>query len=157
MTGARAWLLSGVGGLLFGVGLVVSGMTDPRNVIGFLDVAGDFRPNLALVMASAVGVHAAFLRFGQARSSPARPSLLPVSRRIDAELVIGAGIFGVGWGLGGYCPGPSIVALGFGRLGPVVVVGATLVGMFVADLVARTLSGAAPSPDPSDAPAGSPW
>jgi uncharacterized membrane protein YedE/YeeE len=99
-------------GALFGVGLVVAGMTDPRNVVGFLDFTGRWNPNLAAVMVGAIGVHFGALRWLGARGYPvvgadARPW-------IDGRLVAGAAIFGVGWGLAGYCPGPAVVALGFG-------------------------------------------
>jgi uncharacterized membrane protein YedE/YeeE len=99
-------------GVLFGLGLVVSGMTDPRNVVGFLDFAGRWNPNLAAVMVGAIGVHFGALRWLGRRGYPlVGPDPRPW---IDARLVAGAAIFGVGWGLAGYCPGPAVVALGFG-------------------------------------------
>ena len=99
-------------GALFGLGLVVSGMTDPHNVVGFLDFTGRWNPNLAAVMVGAIGVHFGALRWLGARSYPV---VGPDPRAwIDARLVAGAAIFGVGWGLAGYCPGPAVVALGFG-------------------------------------------
>ena len=95
-------------GLLFGVGLVVSGMVDPRNVIGFLDFAGRWNPSLAGVMIGAIAVHAALLRAGGRRDlASAGPA-----PRADARLLAGAAVFGVGWGLAGYCPGPAVVSLG---------------------------------------------
>ena len=99
-------------GALFGVGLVVAGMTDPRNVVGFLDFTGRWNPNLAAVMVGAIGVHFGALRALGARGYP----VVGADPRpwIDGRLVAGAAIFGVGWGLAGYCPGPAVVALGFG-------------------------------------------
>jgi uncharacterized protein len=121
-------------GLLFGVGLVISGMTDPRNIVGFLDFAGDWRPNLMGVMIAAIAVHAGLLRLLAAWRSP--PESSPSGRleaprsNIDARLMLGSAIFGVGWGISGYCPGPAIVALGFG---------VARVWIFVAAVVAGTL------------------
>jgi len=102
-------------GLLFGVGLCVSGMTDPANIIAFLDVSGHWSPNLAGVMLGAIAVHAAWLRWG-ARGGTVAADQGPSTGggRIDAALVGGAALFGVGWGLSGYCPGPALVALGSG-------------------------------------------
>lgn len=91
-------------GLLFGVGLCLSGMTLPTKVTGFLDVAGAWNPSLAFVMAGAIGV--GFFGFRRARAR-----LSPPSHRIDGSLVVGSVIFGIGWGLVGYCPGPALTAL----------------------------------------------
>lgn len=117
-------------GLLFGAGLVISGMTDPRNVLGFLDFFGEWRPELMAVMGGAVVVHALLLgairRARRGRVATARPER---DRRIDAPLVLGAAIFGIGWGLSGYCPGPSITALGFGALAPFVFVATMIIGL----------------------------
>jgi uncharacterized membrane protein YedE/YeeE len=99
-------------GLLFGAGLVVSGMTEPRNVIGFLDFAGDWNPSLAGVMIGAIGVHMALLALLRRRAGTPASASTPPS--VDRRLVAGAAIFGVGWGLSGYCPGPAIVSLGLG-------------------------------------------
>lgn len=102
-----------VSGLLFGVGLVVSGMTEPSKVLGFLDVAGAWDPSLAFVMVAAIGVHALGLRAAQRRRAPLadRTFSRAPKARIDAPLLVGATLFGVGWGLSGYCPGPALVAL----------------------------------------------
>jgi uncharacterized membrane protein YedE/YeeE len=130
MTGRRRVVGTLLAGVLFGAGLVISGMTDPRNVLGFLDFFGQWKPDLMAVMGGAVVVHAlllAVLRWAR-RGRGALPA--PVGdRRIDAPLVTGAAIFGVGWGLSGYCPGPSITALGFGSLSAVVFVTAMVVGL----------------------------
>jgi uncharacterized protein len=119
-------------GALFGAGLVVSGMTDPAKVIGFLDMFGSWDPSLAFVMVGAIGVHALAYRVIRKRTVPliAEAFERPPARPVDARLIGGAALFGVGWGLGGYCPGPSIVALG--SFAPGVVV-------FVAGLVAGSL------------------
>jgi len=103
-------------GLLFGVGLALSRMVEPAKVIGFLDVAGDWDPSLAFVMAGAVGVTLVAYRLILRRPVPllAPRFHLPTKRDIDGPLVAGAGIFGIGWGLAGYCPGPGIAALGLG-------------------------------------------
>jgi uncharacterized membrane protein YedE/YeeE len=121
-------LIGFTSGVLFGVGLVISGMTDPANIKAFLDVTGDFDPKLALVMAGAVSVYAIAIRLPR-RDAPSGP----LSARIDLPLVAGAAVFGVGWGLGGYCPGPSIVALGFGGTAVVVYVVAALAGILLSD------------------------
>lgn len=114
-------------GLLFGVGLLLSGMTDPRNIIGFLDFAGAFNPRLLVVMIGAVGVHATALRLlrPRATSRAAADWRQPVDRRA----ILGSAIFGVGWGLAGYCPGPAIVSAGSGVLSAAVFVLAMVVGI----------------------------
>lgn len=122
-------------GLLFGVGLAVSGMIDPRNVVGFLDVTGRWNPSLAAVMLGAIAAHAALLRLGGRRGwgpSGLRPSGPPA----DARLLGGAAIFGVGWGLSGYCPGPAIVALGFGPGRGLAFVAAMIAGTLLAERLA---------------------
>jgi len=129
-------------GLLFGAGVVVSGMTDPRNVIGFLDFTGQWNPRLLAVMAGAVGVHATLLallaRAGGGRGARLLP---PRNNRIDRPLIVGAALFGVGWGLSGYCPGPALASLGFGARAAFVFVAAMIVGIFAAGLVPRRRSG----------------
>jgi hypothetical protein len=103
-------------GLLFGAGLIVSQMSNPAKVIGFLDLAGAWDPSLALVMAGAVAVFGLAYRLSLRRHAPLLESKFhaPEKTRIDAPLLIGAAIFGIGWGLAGFCPGPAIVAAGFG-------------------------------------------
>jgi uncharacterized membrane protein YedE/YeeE len=95
-------------GLLFGLGLCVSGMVDPSKVLGFLDLAGDWNPSLAFVMGGAVAVGLIAFRF----ASSARPDVSD-STRLDVPLIAGALIFGVGWGIGGLCPGPALANLAF--------------------------------------------
>lgn len=111
MARVLAALLSGV---LFGLGLAVSGMTDPNVVIGFLDLFGDFNPALMFVLGGAVGTTLVAFRFVLRRPSPvlADGFQLPTRKDIDARLLIGAGLFGIGWGLAGYCPGPALVSAG---------------------------------------------
>jgi uncharacterized membrane protein YedE/YeeE len=128
-----------VAGLVFGAGLVLSGMTDPRNVVAFLDVTGGFgpwSPNLAAVMVGAIAVHLAALRALGARE-PRSARAGQGAGRFDARLVGGAGIFGVGWGLAGYCPGPAIVSLGSGAPSAWVFVLAMLVGVLLGEVAAR--------------------
>ena len=103
-------------GLVFGAGLLVSGMTDPSKVIAFLDVTGAWDPSLALVMGAAVAVFAVLYRLARKRARPllAAGFVQPSQRGIDARLVIGALLFGAGWGLAGFCPAPAIVSATFG-------------------------------------------
>lgn len=107
-------LISLLLGVLFGIGLLLSGMTNPAKVQGFLDIAGNWDPSLALVMAGAIA--AAFLPFQWAKRQQhcalGAPMQLPVKRQIDRPLVLGSALFGIGWGLSGICPGPAIVNAG---------------------------------------------
>jgi uncharacterized membrane protein YedE/YeeE len=123
-------------GLLFGVGLVLSGMTDPRNVVAFLDVAGTWSPNLAAVMVGAIGVHLLALRLLGARD-PRFAFARDRGPVLDARLIGGAAIFGAGWGLAGYCPGPAIVSLGFGAAPAWGFVAAMAVGVLLGEAAAR--------------------
>lgn len=120
-------------GLLFGIGLLVSGMANPAKVLGFLDLFGRWDPSLALVMAGAVavGVLAFFVAGRRARSLLGAPMQLPTARRIDTRLVVGSLVFGAGWGLAGFCPGPGLVALGMDEGKAVAFVAAMLAGMAV--------------------------
>lgn len=121
-----------VAGLVFGAGLVVSGMTRPEKVLGFLDVFGRWDASLMFVMIGAIAVHVLAYRVIRGRSAPlfAAKFLVPTRRDLDVKLLIGAAIFGAGWGLGGYCPGPGIVSLPGGGAGAAVFVTAMLAGMF---------------------------
>jgi uncharacterized membrane protein YedE/YeeE len=118
-------------GLVFGIGLLLSGMTDPGKVIGFLDVAGSWDPSLAFVMAGAilVGFFAFALAGRRARSFFGGAMRLSQSRKIDGRLIGGSLVFGVGWGLAGFCPGPALVSLGSGVDKAAVFVAAMLGGM----------------------------
>lgn len=122
-------------GLIFAFGLAAGGMTQPSKVVGFLGVTGAWDPSLALVMGGALGTHALLRRFVLARSRPllAPKFYVPTRSDVDARLVAGAAVFGVGWGLGGFCPGPAIVALGAAMPAALVVVPAMVVGMLLHD------------------------
>ena len=128
MRGIVAGLLTG---FVFGLGLCLSSMTSPAIVQGFLDFAGEWNPTLVFVMAGGVAVTFLGYRLVWPRGRPIwAPSFqLPAAKAIDAPLVSGAAIFGVGWGLAGYCPGPAIVSLASGRLAVIIFVAAMLAGM----------------------------
>jgi uncharacterized protein len=123
-----------VSGLIFGVGLAVSGMTDTQKVQGFLDLFGAWDYSLGLVMASALAIAfpASRLIRGKAPFCAAEFSL-PTSTNIDAPLLLGGALFGVGWGLYGYCPGPAIAAIAYGKAEAVVFVAMMLIGMYLAE------------------------
>lgn len=120
-------------GLLFGWGLILAGMTDPGKVIGFLDLAGAWDPSLAFVMGGAIAV--GFFAFALAKKRTTNlfggALHLPTSRDIDRPLVIGALLFGAGWGLAGFCPGPGIVSMAAGEFKGLVFVAAMVAGMAV--------------------------
>ena len=126
-------------GLVFGLGLIISGMTDPGKVLGFLDLAGAWDPSLALVMGGAilVGVFAFALARKRTTTFLGGALHLPTSRDIDQRLVIGGLTFGVGWGLAGFCPGPALVSLGLGQPKAAVFVAAMLAGMGLFELLER--------------------
>ena len=130
------WLVGAASGGLFAIGLWLSGMTDPGKVLGFLDVAGAWDPTLAFVMSGAVGFHFLWLRFVAAKADAA-PSSTEAVARIDARLVAGAAVFGAGWGMSGYCPGPALVSLGLGRQEAVYFVMAMLAGITVHRVLSR--------------------
>ena len=138
-------LTSLLAGLVFGFGLILSGMADPAKVLGFLDLAGRWDPSLALVMAGAVGV--GLCAFAMARRRTASflglPMRLPKTRDIDGRLVGGSLLFGIGWGLAGFCPGPALVALGMGQVKAAIFVGAMLAGMGVFELLERRAASSA--------------
>ena len=110
----KAIALGAVSGALFGVGLAISGMTQPAKVLGFLDVTGPWDASLAFVMGGAVAVYALAYRLIRRRSGPLFDAEfhVPASKTIDPPLLVGAALFGIGWGLGGFCPGPALVSLG---------------------------------------------
>lgn len=124
-------LVSLLVGLLFGLGLIVSGMANPAKVLGFLDLAGLWDPSLAFVMLGAIAVGMVAFAFAGRRtvSYLGLAMKLPTARHIDLRLVGGSVVFGVGWGLAGLCPGPALVALGMGEVKAVVFVLAMLAGM----------------------------
>ena len=126
-------------GIIFGLGLAISGMINPEKVLGFLDIAGNWDPSLALVMGGAVGV--TLLMFRPVLKLP-KPLFgtrfeIPTSTTVDTPLLVGATIFGIGWGIAGYCPGPAIASLTMGTIEPVVFVAAFIVGNFLSVLLDR--------------------
>ncbi|GJD67774.1 hypothetical protein MMMDOFMJ_0690 [Methylobacterium gnaphalii] len=126
-------------GLIFGLGLALSGMLDPARVRGFLDVGGAWDPSLVFVLGGAVTVSA--LGYQLVRRLP-RPALaetfqIPAGRRIDRPLIAGSALFGIGWGLSGFCPGPAVAALSTGALPAAVFVAAMLLGMTAHRIVVR--------------------
>jgi len=124
-------------GLIFGVGLIISGMTNPSKIIGFLDIAGVWDPSLLLVMVGAITV--SYFAYRKA-SALARPLLgdemqLPKSREVNRRLVVGSLIFGAGWGLAGYCPGPALASIATGAHEPIIFVIAMIAGMAIYELM----------------------
>jgi uncharacterized membrane protein YedE/YeeE len=119
-------------------------MTRPEKVVGFLDVAGAWDPSLAFVMVGAIGLNIVLFRFILRRTGPIFGSVfqLPGRRDIDGRLVAGAALFGAGWGLGGYCPGPGLASLAAGRGAALIFVAAMAAGMVAQHLVDRLLHGA---------------
>jgi uncharacterized membrane protein YedE/YeeE len=132
-------LTSLLAGLVFGLGLLLSGMADPAKVLGFLDLAGAWDPSLALVMAGAiaVGLPAFALTRRRSVSLLGAPMRLPTARRIDRRLVGGSLLFGIGWGIAGFCPGPALVALGMGLAPALVFVAAMVAGMGLFETIER--------------------
>jgi uncharacterized membrane protein YedE/YeeE len=126
-----------VAGLLFGVGLLLSGMIDPVKVLNFLDLFGTWDPSLAFVMAGAVVVAFFGYRLAFRRPSPllAPEFKLPEAAPIDARVIVGAAVFGVGWGLTGFCPGPAVVSLPLLAPGTLAFVPAMIIGLVLARLV----------------------
>ena len=120
-------------GLVFGLGLIVSGMANPAKVLGFLDLAGEWDPSLALVMGGAitVGFFAFLIAKNRTRSFIGAEMKLPTASAIDNRLLAGSALFGAGWGVAGFCPGPGLVALGMGEPKALVFVAAMLVGMVI--------------------------
>ena len=135
-------LTSLLAGLLFGLGLIVSGMANPAKVLGFLDLAGAWDPSLALVMggAIAVGFFAFLVAKNRSRSLLGAEMRLPTATHIDSRLVAGSVLFGMGWGLAGFGPGPGLVALGMGQPKAAVFVVAMLAGMAVFAVIEKVRS-----------------
>ena len=133
---ALAALLSG---LVFGLGLIVSGMFNPAKVLGFLDLFGRWDPSLAFVMAGAIAVGLPAFAWARRRklSLLGADMQLPTTRRIDRRLIAGSLLFGIGWGVAGFCPGPGLVALGAGELKALVFVAAMLAGMGLFEILER--------------------
>lgn len=137
----RLPLIALAAGLLFGAGLAVSGMHDPAKVLGFLDIAaiavGGWDPSLAFVMAGGLAVTLPAFWYARRRTAPlAAPAFqAPAATSVDRRLLLGALVFGVGWGLVGYCPGPALAALAFGATGTIVFVLAMIAGMMLEGLM----------------------
>ena len=129
-------------GLVFGLGLIVSGMANPAKVLGFLDLTGAWDPSLALVMAGAIGVSFFAFLFAKKRtlSLIGADMKLPAGRTIDRRLLIGSTLFGIGWGVAGFCPGPGLVALGLGEVKALIFVAAMLAGMALFELLEKRRS-----------------
>ncbi|HEX5752347.1 MAG TPA: DUF6691 family protein [Archangium sp.] len=142
-------------GLIFALGLGLSGMTDPANVLGFLDIAGHWDFRLAFVMGGAIAVHAALRPLIYKRKRPLFAAKFPVFSvsRVDRKLLVGAGLFGVGWGLGGYCPGPALTSLATGATQLLVFVPAMFAGMYLAQVLQARPSVSAGSPSLGTTPA----
>jgi len=126
-----------VAGLVFGIGLIVSGMYSPVKVLGFLDLAGKWDPSLAFVMAGAIAVAVVAFTIAGRRTTTliGGPMHMPTARDIDARLVGGSLLFGIGWGLAGFCPGPALVALGTGHVKAFMFVVSMLAGMGIYEFI----------------------
>lgn len=135
--------LSFAAGLLFAVGLAMAGMTQPSKVTAFLDVAGDWDPSLAFVMAGAIAVYFTANRLVKRRAAPLVGASfhLPTRRDIEPKVIFGAGLFGIGWGLAGYCPGPGLTSLSTGALSAVVFVATMALGILLYEGAVRLLPG----------------
>ena len=126
-------------GLIFGIGLVIGGMTNPSKVIGFLDIAGQWDPSLAFVMGGALIVGVIAFRFARSRTSNflGGAMRMPTKNDIDKRMVIGSLLFGAGWGMAGFCPGPAISALGTGNSKALLFVLAMIAGMALFEGIER--------------------
>ncbi|MBA0280825.1 YeeE/YedE family protein [Stenotrophomonas maltophilia] len=136
---SRGVWAAGAAGALSGMGLALSGMTDARRVLGFLDITGDFDPTLVWVLGSALLVSAVGQRWVLRRQHPlyADRFQLPATRGVDARLLLGAALFGIGWGWAGYCPGPAIAGLAVGSREALWFVPAMLAGFWLHDRLVR--------------------
>lgn len=128
-------------GVIFALGLGLSGMTDANKVIGFLNLGGQWDPSLAFVMVGAIGVHLVFQRLMMKRGSPVYGTEFerPSTNEIEVKLVVGSGIFGVGWGLSGYCPGPAVVSMTAGGEEAIGFTAAMLLGMLFYNVAHRLM------------------
>ena len=132
-------LMALASGMIFGIGLILSGMTDPGKVQAFLDLAGVWDPSLAFVMGGALFVTFIGFLFVMKRSKSllGEPLRLPTAKQIDRRLVLGGLTFGVGWGLAGYCPGPVVASLIIGGSKPLIFTAAMVTGMIIFELLER--------------------
>lgn len=126
-------------GLVFGIGLLLSGMANPAKVLAFLDLAGNWDPSLLFVMGGALLVAAPAFAYvaRRGRTLDGGPLQLPAKGRLDRRLVLGSLVFGAGWGLAGYCPGPALVSLAWGGLEPLLFTGAMVAGMALFELIEK--------------------
>lgn len=126
-------------GVLFAVGLALSGMTQPQKVIGFLDIFGSWDPSLLFVMIGAIGVHFIAYRWSLQRTSPLLSAKwhIPTKKEVTSSLVLGSFIFGIGWGLAGYCPGPALTSLPTLQIKPFIFVLSMILGMFLFRVIDR--------------------
>lgn len=128
-----------VAGTLFGLGLAIAGMIDPAKILNFLDIFGTWDPSLAFVMGGGLLVNAIATPFIMRRKTPILAEFFrtPTKHQVDKRLIIGGALFGAGWGIGGYCPGPMLTALSFANTDIIAVVGAYIIGTFIARSVLR--------------------
>ncbi len=127
-------------GAIFAIGLVLAEMTQPRKIIGFLDVFGNWDPTLVFVLASAVGVYYITYQFVMKRKSPllAPKFLVPTKTDLELKLIIGGLLFGVGWGISGLCPGPILTILGTGSTTVIILMVSMLLGFYISFLIGRS-------------------
>ena len=127
-------------GLLFGLGLILSGMTDPGKIIGFLDIFGAWDPSLAFVMMGAIAVGFVAFAIAKKRTTTILGGTLrlPTTNHIDKRLIIGSTVFGIGWGLAGFCPGPALVSMASGQIQALWFVSAMVAGMLAFEALERT-------------------
>lgn len=132
-------LTSLIAGLVFGIGLIISGMTNPAKVLGFLDLTGLWDPSLALVMGGAIAVGVLAFQIARKRSKSllGDPMRLPSATQVDRRLLLGGLAFGVGWGLAGFCPGPALASLATGGVKPAIFTAAMIAGMVIYELLER--------------------
>ena len=146
----RTDVVSLLAGSVFAVGLGLSGMTQPAKVIAFLDVTGDWDPSLALVMLGAIAVHAIAIRLAKSTSAPVLAPCYkpPTATALDRRLLLGAALFGLGWGMAGLCPGPAVVSVVSLRPDVLAFVGSMLAGMLVHKLFFDRTPGGSAKPGP---------
>ncbi|MGE0822266.1 MAG: DUF6691 family protein [Candidatus Binatia bacterium] len=137
-----------ISGLIFAAGLAISGMTQPGKVTGFLDIFGNWDPSLAFVMVGAILVHTVLYRLIRQRATPlfAATFSVPTRKDIDPRLLGGAALFGIGWGIGGFCPGPAVVSLASGQTSVFIFVSAMIAGMYLYTLAEKGWVQRTPAP-----------
>ncbi|MDR2209482.1 MAG: YeeE/YedE family protein [Azoarcus sp.] len=135
------FLTAALAGVIFGIGLLLSGMASPVKVLGFLDLTGHWDPSLAMVMAGAIAIGVVGFAFAkrQTHSLLKLPMELPRATAIDRRLIIGSALFGIGWGLAGVCPGPGLVSLAMGIPQAIIFVAAMLAGMQLSGFIQKRL------------------